>query len=838
MSKHLVIVESPTKAKTLARFLGKEFSILSSYGHVRDLPKSALGVDVDKGFTPNYVIPPGSKKHVTELKRAAEKADIIYFATDEDREGEAISWHLAELLKTDASRVKRITFHEITKEAILAALENPRAIDVNVVNSQQARRILDRLVGYELSPLLWKKIAYGLSAGRVQSVAVRLIVEREIDRMNFRSATYWDILAELAKAKEQFPARLTTLDGKRVATGKDFDETTGERKSSKDVLVLSEKDATDLTSKLQSVPWTVSSVTEKPTTANPAPPFITSSLQQEANRKLGWSSRDTMRTAQRLYEEGRITYMRTDSPTLSQEGLNAARTAIESLYGKEYLSAEPRQYKSKSRSAQEAHEAIRPAGSTFVHPKDSGLTERELALYELIWKRTLATQMAEAKKLSVNVQVAADTAVFSASGSTILFPGFLRVYVESSDDPEAALDDKEIRLPKLAVGDKLDLKELKPEAHTTKPPARFTDATLVKMLEGDGVGRPSTYASIIGTIIDRGYVRRVGNALVPTFTAFAVTQLLKKHFAHLVDIGFTSTMEAALDDIADGKVEWQPYLEEFYRGSEGFHQQIETQEDKIDPKLTRRIELPHLKGVEIRVGKFGPYIVKDGKNGNGDESTHASIPEDVAPADLTAKDIDEMIAIQEKGPTPIGTDPESKLPIYVLTGRFGPYVQLGETPTDKKAEKPRRASIPKEISPKTITMADALKFLSLPRVLGQHPDTKQDIMANIGRFGPYVVHNKDFRSLKKEDDVYAVTLERALALFAEEKKGRRGAAAVLKELGEHPKDKKPVTLHDGKFGLYVKHGKTNASLPKDMTADSITLAAAVELIAERKKAKE
>lgn len=830
----LVIVESPTKAKTISRFLGKEFRILSSFGHVRDLPKSNLGVDVENGFQPQYIIPPDSKKTVQELKKAAKDAEAIYFATDEDREGEAISWHLFELLKSKPEQTKRITFHEITKEAITEALEHPRGIDVNLVNSQQARRILDRLVGYELSPLLWKKIAYGLSAGRVQSVAVRLIVERETDRMNFRAASYWDAAAGLAKSGELFEARLATVDGKRVAIGKDFDETTGKLKKEKDVLVLHEKEITKLVHDLQQAAWTVTAVTEKPTTAYPAPPFITSSLQQEANRKLGLSSRDTMRTAQRLYEEGRITYMRTDSPILSNEGLGGARSAIELLYGKDYLSAEPRQYKAKSRSAQEAHEAIRPAGASFVHPKDSGLAGRELALYELIWKRTLATQMAEAKKLAVNVHIAAGTTSFAATGTTILFPGFLRVYVESADDPEAALDDREVRLPKLTVGDKLDLKELKPEEHTTKPPARFTDATLVKTLEQEGVGRPSTYASIIGTIIDRGYVRRVGNALVPTFTAFAVTQLLKKHFERLVDTSFTSKMEEDLDAIAAGNTEWQPYLKEFYEGSEGFHRQITDQEAKIDPKTSRRIELPHLKGVEIRVGKFGPYIVKAGANGNGDDATHASIPEDIAPADLRERDVEDMIALQEKGPTPIATDPATKLPIFVLTGRFGPYVQLGVV---KEGEaKPRRASLPKGFNPREVSMENALKWLSLPRTLGRHPDTGKDVVANNGRFGPYVVHDGDFRSLKKDDDVYAVTLERALELLAEEKRGRNGAK-VLKELGPHPKDKKPVTLHDGKYGPYVKHGRTNASLPKDAAVDSFTLEAAVALLAGRKKKK-
>ncbi len=831
MAKYLVIVESPTKAKTISRFLGNGFTILSSYGHVRDLPKSTMGVQTERGFQPEYVVSSDSKKHVAALKKAANAKGLeaIYFATDEDREGEAISWHLTELLKPEPDLVKRIAFHEITKEAIMEALEHPRAIDMNLVNAQQARRILDRLVGYELSPLIWKKIAYGLSAGRVQSVAVKLLVEREMERMRFRSATYWDLLAKLAKDGSGFEAKLTAIDGKRIATGKDFDEHTGALNLKKDVRVLAKDDAEKLQKDLTDATWTVLSVEEKPMTVRPAAPFITSSLQQEGNRKLGLSSRNTMRIAQSLYEQGFITYMRTDSPALSSEGISGARADVERLFGTEYLSPAPRQFSSKAKSAQEAHEAIRPAGAAFRHPKDTGLTGKDLALYELIWKRTLATQMADAKKMTMAVQLEAAKTLFTATGSRILFPGFLRVYVEGSDDPDAALEDKDVVLPKLSKGDVVMLQELLPLEHATKPPARFTDATLVKMLEQNGVGRPSTYASIIGTIIDRGYVLRVGNALVPTFQGFAVTHLLEKHFAKLVDTQFTSTMENSLDEIAEGKREWEPYLKEFYFGEEGLHDQVREQEKKIDPKEARSIMLPQLQDVEIRVGKFGPYIVENG-NGNSDEATHASIPQDIAPADLTKEKIEELLLLQKNGPTSIGNHPDTHEPIYVLSGRFGPYVQLGEK-TDA-IPKPRRASLPRGKNPREVTVEDATKYLTLPRTLGIHPETSKEVNANVGRFGPYVVHDGNFRSIPKDEDVYTITLDRALELLAQEKKGRNGQK-MIKDLGKHPKDGEAVAIYDGKYGQYVKHKRTNATLPKDTDPKKFTLEEAVKLLEEK-----
>ncbi|MFH0853008.1 MAG: type I DNA topoisomerase [bacterium] len=832
MPKHLVIVESPTKAKTISKFLGKEFDIKSSNGHVRDLPKSKIGVDVEKDFEPQYVIPAKAKKHVTELKKAAQDADMVYFATDEDREGEAISWHLANLLKIDPTKAKRITFHEITKSAIIEALKNPRPINTHLVDAQQARRILDRLVGYELSPLLWKKIAYGLSAGRVQSIAVDLIVDREIERMNFKQAGYWGLLANLDKDKYNFEAKLNTLDGKKIAIGKDFEDETGQLKKGKDVLVLDKTQADALVKKLTTVDWTVEQVDEKPQTAYPSPPFITSTLQQEGNRKLGMSSRQTMRTAQRLYEQGFITYMRTDSPNLSSQGIQGARSAVESLYGKEYLPDQPRHFKAKSKTAQEAHEAIRPTTAQFTHPKDAKLEGHELALYDLIWKRTLASQMAEAKKLIVTAQIKADEAGFAASGTTILFPGFIKVYVEGQDDNFNT--NGEGVLPKLVKGDKLKLTDLKGTEHETKPPARYTEASLVKMLEKHNVGRPSTYSSIIGTIIDRNYVRRDSNALIPTFTAFAVNQLLTKYFASLVDLEFTSKMEQSLDDIAEGKLAWQPYLKNFYFGDNKFHQEIIEQEKKIDPDASRSIELPHLKEVEVRVGRYGPYLVKKGEKENGDDATHASIPEGLAPADLGPEHVEELIELQKNGPKPIGQDPETNQPIFCLTGRYGPYVQLGEVTEENK--KPRRASIPKEINPTEITPDQALKLLSLPRVLGRHPDTNKEVVASVGRFGPYVVHDKDFRSLPKEDDVYAVSLDRALEILAQEKKGR-GGSTVLKELGNHPKDGKSVNIYNGRYGPYIKYGRINVSLPKNSKSEEMTLEQALELIKSKKSKK-
>ncbi len=849
--KTVVIVESPTKGKTIRKFLPKDFAVEASFGHVRDLPQSAtdipakfkseewakLGVNVEADFEPLYVVPKDKSKRIKELKELVKDADALYLATDEDREGEAISWHLLELLKPKC-KVKRMVFHEITKPAILEALSHPRDIDMKLVHAQETRRILDRLVGYTLSPLLWKKIAFGLSAGRVQSVALRQIVVRERDRIRFQKGSYWDLLAELAKGSETFEARLYSYEGKRIATGKDFDENTGQiiKEKAKDLVLVDEKVAKELEKTLKTADFKVQSVEEKPTTSKPLPPFITSTLQQEAGRKLGMSSRDAMRTAQSLYEQGFITYMRTDSPNLSAQALAASRKQIEELYGKEFLSEDgPRQFASKSKGAQEAHEAIRPAGADFVHPKDTGLSGPQLKLYELIWKRTLASQMALAKKLSISVRLVADKTEFQATGSRILFPGYLRVYVEGSDDPDAALEDREVSLPELKKEEKLKAKKLEAQSHETKPPARFTEASLIQMLEKEGIGRPSTYASIISTIQDRGYVRKNGNALTPTFTGFAVTQLLEKYFSDLVDPAFTSEMESILDEIAEGKREYLPYLKKFFLGKDGLQTKVAAQDKKIDPNESRTITLDHLKGVEVKVGRYGAYMIKPGTGKKAAEEIHASIPETYAPSELTLENVEEILLIAEKGPEPLGKDPKSGLPIYVLIGRYGPYFQLGEV-VEGSDKKPRRAQLPKGKTPQTVNMDDALLALSLPRDLGEHPTTKKPILANVGRFGPYVMHDGDFRSLKKDDNVYTVTLKRALEILSEEKKGR-GASKSLRDLGAHPEDKKPVAVFSGRYGPYVKHGATNATIPKEKDPEKITLAEALELLAARAKTK-
>ncbi|MCC7441464.1 MAG: type I DNA topoisomerase [Bdellovibrionales bacterium] len=871
----LVIVESPTKAKTIKKFLPKNFVVEASMGHVRDLPQSAteipasvkdqewtkIGVNIEKDFEPLYVTPKGKSKVIQALRARMKDADELYLATDEDREGESISWHLIQVLKPKIP-VKRMVFHEITKNAILKAIENPRDLDERLVRAQETRRILDRLVGYTLSPLIWKKIAYGLSAGRVQSAGLRVIVDRERERLRFVKASYWDVEAMLEKGGKEFAAKLLSIGGTRIATGKDFDETTGKLSEGKTVRILGEADAAALVSKLQGAPFTVTSVEEKETSARPAPPFITSTLQQEANRKLGLSASQAMRIAQRLYEEGLITYMRTDSPSLSSEAIGGARRSVEELYGKEYLSPEPRQYSAKAKGAQEAHEAIRPAGADFVHPKDTGLDGRELQVYELIWKRTVATQMAEAKKLQVSVRLDAGDAQFSASGTRILFPGFLRAYVEGSDDPDQELGEREVILPDLKEKDQAKSKKLEALPHETKPPARFTEASLVQTLEKEGVGRPSTYATIIQTIQDRGYVRKVGNALIPTFTGVAVSQLLERYFDHLVDLGFTSQMEKSLDEIAEGKREWLPYLKEFYLGKTGLLPSVQQQEKKIDPTESRTVQLLKLPGVDIKVGRYGAYVIKHGVKkavGHGPapklkpdpkpkklkkgevakdpaalDEIHVSIPEDVAPADLTAELLNELIAVQEKGPSPIGKHPDDGKNIYVLMGRYGPYLQLGEMPED--GSKPKRASVPKGVDYKNVPMDIAVKLLSLPRNLGAHPTSGKEILANLGRFGPYVVHDGDFRSLKKDDDLYTVSLARAVELLSEEKKGR-GGSKLIRELGKHPDDGKVIGMYEGKYGIYVKHGSKNAGIPRDSEPDKVTLEQALLVLANAKGGK-
>jgi DNA topoisomerase-1 len=841
----LVIVESPTKARTIRNYLPSSYRVEASMGHVRDLPSSAdevpaeykgqpwatLAVNVSNNFEPLYVIPKKKKKVVQELKKALTEASELILATDEDREGESISWHLLQLLKPKVP-TKRMVFHEITREAIQKALKDCRNVDENLVHAQETRRILDRLVGYTVSPLLWKKIARGLSAGRVQSVAVRLLVKRERERRAFRSGSFWDLKALLAKEKSKFEAKLITLGGKRIATGSDFDSATGKIAQGRDVVLLNEAEVIALKDRLIDKTWRVSKTEEKPTTRKPAPPFTTSTLQQEANRKLGISARETMSVAQKLYEQGYITYMRTDSVHLSEQAIAAARSCVEQKYGTEYLSPKPRQYSTKSKGAQEAHEAIRPAGSSFRTPQETPLTGTERSLYDLIWKRTVASQMAEARLTQIVVNIDVEDAGFRSSGKRIDFPGFFRAYVEGSDDPEAALEDQEIILPALEVGDRPECKKLEPVGHETQPPARYTDASLVKTLESEGIGRPSTYASIIGTIIDRGYAILRNKALTPTFTAFAVTSLLEEHFPDLVDNGFTSRMEQTLDEIATGEAQWLPYLQKFYLGESGLENQVKVRESQIDPGSAKTVLLEDLDGATIKIGQYGPYV----ETQNGDGAVTASLPLDLTPADLNPEQIQLVIKQKLEGPDKVGFHPETGEPIYLLTGRYGPYIQLGEKTEENK--KPKQASLPKGVTPEQVTLAMAVGLLSLPRLLGVHPETGDKIKAGLGRFGPYVVLDRgkdgqDYRSLKAEDDVITVSLERALELLAQPKRSRGARSSskqALRELGNHPQDNQPVNIYEGPYGKYIKHNKTNVGIPEGETVESMTLEKALQLL--------
>ncbi|NET56372.1 MAG: type I DNA topoisomerase [Symploca sp. SIO2E6] len=848
----LVIVESPTKARTIRNYLPSGYRVEASMGHVRDLPSSAeeipeavkgekwaqLGVNVDASFEPLYVIPKSKKKVVNELKEALKGADELVLATDEDREGESISWHLLQLLKPKVP-TKRMVFHEITREAIREALKNCRDTDKRLVHAQETRRILDRLVGYTLSPLLWKKIAWGLSAGRVQSVAVRLLVNKERQRRAFRQGSYWDLKATLEQKKAPFESRLFTLAGTKIATGSDFDPNTGQIIAGRKVKLLNEAEARALQERLTDKTWTVTQIEEKPVTRKPAPPFTTSTLQQEANRKLRLSAREAMRIAQNLYEQGYITYMRTDSVHLSEQAIAAARSCVQEMYGKKYLSPKPRQYTTKSKGAQEAHEAIRPAGQTFRTPKETGLGGKELALYDLIWKRTVACQMANAQITQITVMLQVEDAGFRSTGKRIDFPGFLRAYVEGSDDPNAALEDQEVILPPLKVGDHPDCTELEAISHETQPPARYTEASLVKTLEQEGIGRPSTYASIIGTITDRGYAQMNKNALIPTFTAFAVTSLLEKHFPDLVDTGFTAKMEQTLDEISTGEAEWLPYLQQFYKGEKGLENQVKVRETEIDANVARTVELENLEA-KVRIGKFGPYIEIENEQG----PLTASIPKELTPADLDPEQVEVILKQKTEGPEKLGLHPETSEPIFLLIGSYGPYVQLGEVTEEKK--KPKRASLPKGVNKEDVTLEMAVGLLSLPRLLGEHPGTGAKVKAGLGRFGPYVVHDqgkegKDYRSLKADDDILTIGLERALELLAQPKKSRGGnrskTKTPLKELGNHPQDNEPINMYDGPYGPYVNHKKTNASLPEGKSAEDITLEIALELLAAKSSTK-
>ena len=846
--KSLVIVESPTKIKTLKKYLPDEYTIDSSMGHIRDLPANAkevpkkfkgedwanLGVNTDKDFEPLYVIPSSKKKVVKRLKKELKESDELILATDEDREGEAISWHLTEILKPDVP-VKRMVFREITEEAIKEALNHFRDIDMDLVNAQEARRIIDRLAGYTISPLLWKKIAPGLSAGRVQSVAVRFLVDRERERMKFRSARYWDLKAKLHKLDDEniFEADLTHLDGKRLASGKDFDESTGKLKKPKKVVLLDDESASELRDNLDQADWKVADVRKNRKKRNPAPAFITSTLQQEANRKLNFSAKRTMGVAQKLYENGYITYMRTDSARLSGQAINAARNAVKSEYGDEYLFDRPRNYGGGA-NAQEAHEAIRPAGSYFRKPNEAGLRGDQYKLYDLIWKRTIATQMSKAELEFTNVTIEAkaggQVAEFKANGKKIIFPGFFRAYVEGSDDPDAALENQEKFLPEMSEGEEVEEKGVEPISHETQPPSRYTEATLVKELEKRGVGRPSTYANIISTVQNRGYVEADGKTLIPTFTAFAVTELLEKNLDDLVDSDFTSEMEAKLDEIAQGKLDTKNYLSSYYNGEKGLKAKVDEQEDKIDPQEARHLELPlpGLNGIKVFVGRYGPYIKKEV---DGEELT-TSIPESWKPSDITVEKLEELIKAEEEGPKSIGEHPDNGEPIFVLNGRYGPYVQVGDGEGEGK---PDRASLLKDMKPEDVDLELALRLLELPRPLGDHPETGKVIKTGVGRYGPFVVHDGTFASLRKNDHVLDIELDRAVELLEQKKNKKSRKSNVIKDLGDHPENGKKVRVMTGRYGPYIKYGKTNISLPDDFDPEEVNMDVAVQLITEKGK---
>jgi DNA topoisomerase-1 len=844
----LVIVESPAKAKTIAGFLGGDYVVESSIGHIRDLPRNAadvpeaykktpwarLGVDVENDFKPLYVVSPEKRDQVRKLKALLKDASELYLATDEDREGESIAWHLREVLSPpDSMPVKRMVFHEITRPAIERAVEECRDIDQHLVDAQEVRRILDRLYGYEVSPVLWKKVMPKLSAGRVQSVACRILVERERARMRFTAAGYWDLEGTFERDGQAFAATLVALDGRRLATGKDFDASGA---LAREVVLLDEPAARALAARLDGRPYDVRSVEEKPFRRSPSAPFMTSTLQQEAGRKLRFSSQRTMQVAQRLYENGYITYMRTDSTTLSETALTAARDQARELYGAAYVPDKPRQYVKKVKNAQEAHEAIRPAGDTFRTPEQVSreLSGDELRLYDLVWKRTVASQMADATGSSVQVRLGARTdaedAEFAASGKVITFPGFMRAYVEGADDPDAELEDREVRLPALAAGEAVDCAGLEAKGHTTQPPARYTEASLVKALEELGVGRPSTYASIIGTIQDRGYVWKKGTALVPSFTAFAVVGLLEQHFGRLVDYRFTASMEDDLDEIATGSEDPVAWLRHFYEGGDepGLRRLVSEHLGDIDAREVNSIPIgKDADGVEVvvRVGRYGPYLQR------GED--RASVPEDLAPDELTVDKAEELLSAPS-GDRTLGVDPASGFEVVAKAGRYGPYVTT--VPPEGSGEAPRTASLFKTMSLDTIDLDTALRLLTLPRVLGADPADGEEIVANNGRYGPYVKKGSDFRNIDSEDQLFTVTLDEALAIFAQPKqrRGQRAAAPPLKELGNDPVSGKPMVVKEGRFGPYVTDGETNASLRKDDAIDTLTDERAAELLADRR----
>jgi DNA topoisomerase-1 len=897
--RRLVIVESPTKARKLAGYLGANYIVESSRGHIRDLPRAAadvpakfksepwarLGVNVDADFEPLYIISPDKKSTVTELKGLLKDVDELYLATDGDREGEAIAWHLLETLKPRIP-VKRMVFHEITEPAIRAAAENPRDLDIDLVDAQETRRILDRLYGYEVSPVLWKKVAPKLSAGRVQSVATRIIVQRERDRMAFRSAGYWDVVAELdagVEAKPQtFTARLVGVDDRRVATGRDFDSL-GHLKKAEGVLVLDEDTASALARGLRGAELTVSSVDQKPYTRKPYPPFMTSTLQQEAGRKLRFSSERTMSVAQRLYENGYITYMRTDSTTLSQSAIDAARRQAGELYGEEYVHPTPRQYTRKVKNAQEAHEAIRPAGESFATPGQlhSALDNDEFRLYELIWQRTVASQMADARGTTLSLRITGTArpaasapaesdggqrVAFSASGRTITFPGFLSAYVESLDDLAGGeADDAESRLPQLREDQHVTANELTADGHTTTPPPRYTEASLIKALEDLGIGRPSTYSSIIKTIQDRGYVHKKGSALVPSWVAFAVTGLLEQHFGRLVDYGFTAAMEDELDEIANGQEQRTVWLTNFYFGGEhgvpesiaragGLKKLVGVNLEGIDAREVNSIALfddDQGRTIYVRVGKNGPYLERTVASDDGEPTPQrANLSDAITPDELTLELAEKLFATPQEGRS-LGIDPETGHEIFAKDGRFGPYVTevLPQPPDDdgdgdgaaKKGKKPtgpkpRTGSLLRSMDLETVTLEDALRLLTLPRVVGVDPANSEEITAQNGRYGPYLKRGNDSRSLTSEEQMFTITLDEALKIYSEPKRRGRQAAALppLRELGTDPATGKPMVIKDGRFGPYVTDGETNASLRKGDDVVSITDERAAELLADRR----
>ena len=874
--KPLVIVESPTKANKIAGYLGSGYVVEASVGHIRDLPRNAadvpaehkgaswarLGVDVDNSFEPLYVVSPDRKQQVSRLKQLVKDASEVYLATDEDREGEAIAWHLVDTLKPRVP-VHRMVFHEITPEAIARAVANPRELDTALVDAQETRRILDRLYGYEVSPVLWKKVLPKLSAGRVQSVATRIVVERERERMAFHAADYWSLEGTFAVPRPgtatddgdptTVRAKLVSVDDSRVATGKDFDPATG--RVSGDVVHLDEAGARGLAARLEGRQVGVTRVDEKPYRRRPYAPFTTSTLQMDAGRKLGWSSAQTMRVAQRLYENGHITYMRTDSTNLSQEAINAARQQARELYGDAYVPAEARRYKSKAKGAQEAHEAIRPAGDNFRTPGQLApqLARDEFRLYELIWQRTVASQMADAVGQTVSIRLAGRSATdeaveFTASGRTITFPGFLKAYVESREeapatggDDENGSDDAERRLPRLERGQQLDTRELDAKGHTTSPPSRYTEPSLVARLEELGIGRPSTFASIMQTIQDRGYVWKKGNSMVPSFIAFAVVNLLEQHFAQLVDYDFTASLEEELDEIAGGTLQRVDWLTEFYFGGQGRHAGGIAESGGLKSVVGQRLEEIDARGVNsiplratsaegqaviARVGRYGPYLQAGGEDG-----ARVSIPEDLAPDELTTEKVRELLEAPS-GDRELGTDPESGHPVVVKAGRYGPYVTT-VVPEDSK-DAPRTASLFASMSPETLTLEQALTLLTLPRAVGTAPDG-EEIQALNGRYGPYIKKGTDSRSLDSEEKLFTVTLDEALTIFAQPKqRGRAAAKAPLKELGADPVTQGQVTVREGRFGPYVTDGETNASLRKGDDVETITIDRAAELLADRR----